>query len=94
MKSECEINLKNSIIKENFSSEDEVRKSYIEDEKITEYKQSIDSYKESVSKVHGNIESLNRKINNRECTNERYNELKNELTEEKNKLEQCKEFRA
>ena len=93
MKSECEINLKNSIIKENFSSEDEVRKSYIEDEKITEYKQSIDSYKESVSKVHGNIESLNRKINNRECTNERYNELKNELTEEKNKLEQCKEFK-
>lgn len=93
IKHESEINLKNIMLKENFSTEDDVRKSYLEDEKIVQYKQIVESYKNSVSKVHGNIESLDKKINGRECTEKRYNELKSKLVEEKNKLEQCNEVK-
>lgn len=68
-------NLNLALKNENFESVDQVKESFIENAKIEELKESVEKYKEALAKVNGNIETLLKKINNRELSAERWNEI-------------------
>lgn len=81
---------------EGFSNLENVKENIIEKSMVESYKKEVEVYKEAVSKVHGLIESLLSKINNRNITEEDFNNIKklkadkesevNEINEEKIKL--------
>ncbi len=75
-KNQDEISLSKSIKDEGFESSEDVRKSLIKEELLNSYKDNVNLYNENLSKIDGAIESLLKKIDDREISKEEYERIK------------------
>ncbi|OOM74346.1 nuclease SbcCD subunit C [Clostridium puniceum] len=83
---------------EGFNSLEEVKKNLIEKDEIKKYKEKVEDYNNNIARVTGTIESLLKKINGKEITEENYEQIKssknakekevNEVNENKIKVDE------
>ena len=85
------VRLKLALNEEGFSDIDEVKKNLITKEDIEGFKNVIDEYNNSLSKVSGAIESLNKKINNRQISEEFYKALQKEKEDKEKYIKELNE---
>lgn len=78
---------------EGFLSEDEVKQNVLEKVKIEALKVEIDKYNDDLAKIKGAIESISKKIGNRELTEEQWINIQNEKEEKEIKVKEYNEIK-
>ena len=78
---------------EGFLSEDEVKQNVLEKVKIEALKVEIDKYNDDLAKIKGAIESISKKIGNRELTEEQWVNIQNEKEEKEIKVKEYNEIK-
>lgn len=97
-KNEDEINLSNAMKTEGFRDSEDVKEKLVKEELLNLYKEKVDLYNEKLSKIEGTVESLVKKINNREISDDEYESIRllkieedkrySKLNEQKIKIEE------
>lgn len=78
---------------EGFLNADEVKDNVLEKSKIEYLKNEIDKYNDDLAKVKGAIESISKKIGNRELTEEEWISIQNEKEEKEIKVKEYNEIK-
>ena len=78
---------------ENFLSIDEVKENILDKSKIEALKNEIDNYSNNLAKVKGAIESISKKIGDRELTEEQWNTIQREKEEKEIAVKELSEIR-
>lgn len=78
---------------EGFLSADEVKENALEKIKIEALKGEIDKYNDDLAKIKGAIESISKKIGNRELTEEQWISIQNEKEEKEVKVKEFNEIK-
>lgn len=78
---------------ENFLSIDEVKNNILDKSKIEILKSEIDNYNNNLAKIKGAIESISKKIGDRELTEENWNIIKREKEEKEVTLKELNEIK-
>ncbi|SHH71055.1 exonuclease SbcC [Clostridium collagenovorans DSM 3089] len=87
-------NLNVALKNENFQSVSQVKESFIENAKIDELKENVEKYKEDLAKVKGNIETLLKKIDSRELSEEKWREIQELKSKKEEELKILNESRV
>jgi len=86
-----ETNLNNAIKEEHFENLEEAKSNIVEDEVLKSYREKVDLYNENLSKVDGAIESLLKKIDGKEISREKYENIRMEKHQEEEKYSKLNE---
>lgn len=78
---------------EHFLNIDEVKENILDKSKIEALKNEIDNYSNSLAKIKGAIESISKKIGDRELTEEQWNTIQREKEEKEIKVKELSEIK-